>query len=620
MQLGYELIKEQLFFRKELIERVDWFIRLRWLFVAAGIAANGALLVIDPRAPVAEIIGVLLVVGAYNGVFLKVSTRLRSHGSHEAEPFIRFAHVQISLDVGALLLIIYFTGGLYSPIFIFSVIHVIIAGILLSTVSCYVYGGIILSAVGAMTMLQNIRLLPVQPVLLRLSSQTYDLKFPETLLLFLIYSAAVMITAALTTSIKASIRAKGRELLLVSKEMEQNNRKLTALYEMVKVLGRCTELQALMDSATCSATQIMGVKGCSIKLLDEERKRLRFASTYGLSGNYLAKESIDIERSAVNRSIIEGSAHAVGEIQRKDGFQYPEDVEKEGISSMVCLPLRVERMIFGVFCVYSDILHFFNKEDIRFFELMSDLTALAIENLKSELNKTWFLHKSAHQLRSPLDTVASLLKTLSKSYLGPLTDKQQEAIERCQRRIEMLRTMIKDLLGLGIRRSGGEKACMHALNVCDVLDGLIQSFRVQAAEKNIKIQMEIDRALPKITADVAMLEDLFGNLISNALKYTPPGGKITVTLDTESDGRLCCRISDTGIGIPKENMPHLFSEFFRAENAKEFTEDGTGLGLVIVKEILDRLNGTIRINSEVGQGTEVCLFIPASGESALPGE
>ena len=360
----------------------------------------------------------------------------------------------------------------------------------------------------------------------------------------------------------------------------------------------------------------MGVKGCSIKLLDEERRRLRFASTYGLSGNYLAKESIDIERSAVNRSIIDGSAHAVGEIQRRDGFQYPEDVEKEGISSMVCLPLRVERMIFGVFCVYSDISHFFKEDDIRFFELMSDLTALAIENLKSELNKTWFLQKSAHQLRSPLDTVLSVLKTLGKAYLGPLTDKQQDAIERCQRRIGILRKMISDLLGLGMRRSEGEKERLHSLDVSQVLDGLMQSFRIQAAEKGINVQTEIAHSLPKITANLAMVEDLFGNLISNALKYTPSGGKITITADTESDGRLCCRISDTGIGIPKENMPHLFSEFFRAENAKEFTEEGTGLGLVIVKEILDRLGGTIRINSQAGQGTEVCLLIPAAGERA----
>ena len=237
MQPGYELIKEQLFFRKELIERVDWFIRLRWLFVAAGIVGNGALLVIDPRAPVPEMIGVFFVVGACNTVFRKVSARLRSHGSHDAEPFIRFAHVQISLDVGALLLIIYFTGGLYSPVLIFSIIHVIIAGILLSPISCYVYGGIILIVVGAMTMLQNMELLAVQPVLFRLSSFPYDLQFPEALMLYLLYSAAVAITASLTTSIKVSLRAKGRDLLHVSKELEQNNRKLTALYEMVKVLG-----------------------------------------------------------------------------------------------------------------------------------------------------------------------------------------------------------------------------------------------------------------------------------------------------------------------------------------------------------------------------------------------
>ena len=106
----------------------------------------------------------------------------------------------------------------------------------------------------------------------------------------------------------------------------------------------------MMDSATRNAATIMGVKACSIKLLDEHRRRLRFCSTYGLSEDYVGRGSIDLEKSPINRSIIEGSFYAIGKIDQNDYFQYPEDIRKEGIASMLCLPLRVEKMVLGVFC------------------------------------------------------------------------------------------------------------------------------------------------------------------------------------------------------------------------------------------------------------------------------
>jgi signal transduction protein with GAF and PtsI domain len=111
----------------------------------------------------------------------------------------------------------------------------------------------------------------------------------------------------------------------------------------------------------------MGVKGCSIKLVDEEAKTLRFASTYGLSQDYLAKGKVDIDKSPINRRIFEGAVWAIGSIDEKDYFQYPEDIQKEGIASMICLPLRVEKKIFGIFCVYSDESYRFQEGDIQFF-------------------------------------------------------------------------------------------------------------------------------------------------------------------------------------------------------------------------------------------------------------
>ena len=611
MELGYELIKEQLFFRKELMERIDWFIRLRWMFAAAGLAGCALLRVIQPQAPILPLTAVFLGIAAYNAICRFLSIRLRTSDAHAPAPFIRLAHVQICLDLSALCIIIYLTGGLFSPVCFFAIFHVLLTGLLLSSLSCYSYTGIILGFIGLVTLLQGIHPAVVFPPLFPFPVLAAPRQCSEMLFVYLIYALALLITAGLSTSIKKSLRIKGRELLRVSKELESSNKKLTALYEMVQTMGRCKDLQALMDAATRNAAHIMGVKGCSIKVLDEQRRRLRFTSAYGLSEDYMAKESIDIHKSTVNRKIIEGMAHVVGDIQSRDQFQYPEDIEKEGIAAMVCLPLRVERMIFGVFCVYSGISHFFNPDDIQFFERMSDLTALAMENLKSELNKTWFLHKSAHQLRAPLNTLTSVLKTISGEYLGTLDAKQKEALLRCERRIDLLGQTVGDLLELSIRRSRGKKHDLHPMDVADLLNRLLPDFRSQAGQKNITIELDSAPGLPRIAANVSLLDDLLMNLISNALKYTPAGGKIRIAMDVNQDGRFRFRIADTGIGIAPQHLPHLFSEFYRAPNAKQHTEEGTGLGLVIVKEILDQLKGVIFIDSREGEGTEVQFLIPA---------
>ena len=613
MRLGHRLIKEQLFFRKELMERVDWFIRLRWFFAAAGLAGCAFLHLIHPRAPVSKLVAVLLTILLYNGLFVWISRWLRGKETRPPEPFIRFAHVQISLDLAALFVLIDLTGGLSSPLCFFAIFHLILAGILLSAASCYLYGAVILVAVGLMTLARTLNSTTVSPVLFHLPGVQAEPAAAQNLFNFLTYAAAVLVTVVLTTSIKKSLRAKGRELLHVSRELSISNEKLKALYEMVKTLGRCSDLQTLMDTATGNAAAIMGVKGCSIKLLDEHRRRLRFASTHGLSGDYLAKAGVDIRESAVNRGIIEGMAHVVGDIEDRDQFQYPEDVEREGIAAMVCLPLKVERMIFGVFCVYSGIPDFFKPGDVLFFELVSDLTALAMENLKSELNKTWFLHKAAHQLRSPLNTVFSVLKTMRDGYLGPVNPRQKNILARCERRLALLRSMLADLLEISIRRAHPDKTPLEPMDLADVIASHLPAFRIQAAEKNIDLSMTAAPHLPRVAASETLLDDLLINLISNALKYTPAGGKVWIEVDTDDQGRLRCSIRDTGIGIPAAHQAGLFSEFYRAPNAREFTEEGTGLGLVIVKEILDHLQGTIRINSAEGEGTHAVVLLPALG-------
>ncbi|MFO8090565.1 MAG: GAF domain-containing sensor histidine kinase [Desulfatiglandaceae bacterium] len=609
MELGYKLVREQLFFRKELVERVYWFIRLRWIGALVGLAGGWIIYLFRQSMPMVPLSCILGAVLLYNAVFLHVWKQLRHRAHPGVKRFVVFAHIQISLDLLALFVAIFFTGGISSPLLIFIIFYIILAGILLSPFSCYMYCLVVTAALAGLTLLQTCRAVPVCPAAFQSPLIPCGFEYPEMIFPILTFAAAVFVTAFLVTSVSLSLKEKGRKILRVSKDLEQNNIKLTALYEMVKNMGLYSDLDELMDMATRSAARIMGVRGCSIKLLDSSGKTLSFASTFGLSEDYVAKGTIDVEKSPVNRRIVQGSVFSIGKIDEKEYFQYPEDIEKEGISSMVCLPLRVEKAVLGVFCVYSDVSYYFVDGDVKFFSLMADLTALAIENLRSETNKTWFLHKAAHQLRSPLNAIYSMLEVLEKGYLGPLENRQIENISRCRLRLEMLGDMVTDLLKLGIRRGQDETRSLKKMNINETLNSIWETYRVQTEEKGIQLIVRPGEKLPPVMGDEKLFEDLFSNLVSNAIKYTPPGGKIEVQTSLYPDGRVRLEVSDTGIGIPPRDIPRLFTEFFRAENAKETAEEGTGLGMVIVKEIVDNLRGTISVDSEVGKGTTfVCLF------------
>ena len=604
---GYELVREQLFFRKELMERVLWFIRIRW--IAVGVAGAGTWIAysLEPRFPVLPLSLIVLSIFLYNILFHLTWRRLQSLKSLEVRPFTLFANVQISSDLVALYLMIYFTGGIYSPLLMFGIFHIILAGLLLSPISCFVYSVFVILAAGGFLAMESSSIMRAPPALFQNPVLLHFLPGSRTLLSVLVYYAffvaATLVTAFLITTIKLSLRSKGRDLLRISKDLDASNAKLTALYEMLKKMNQCDHLRDLMDLATRNAASIMGAKASSIKLLDESRKKLIFASAHGLSQDYLAKGAIDLEKSSINRKVIEGSYFAVGRIEEEDYFQHPEDIRREGIASMVSFPLRVEKMATGVFSVYSDKSYYFQDSDIEFFSLMNDLTALAIETLRSQLNRSWFVSKAAHELRAPFTAVHGMLGVMRNEYLGPLNEKQKETLMKSERRLEMLGTLVDDLLKLGLKRAEADKRTIHPVDGSKIMKGLGDFFQDYASEKGVDIGFEIEDPLPQLMADEKLIDELFVNLISNAIKYTPRGGQVQVSLVKESETHVLLKVSDTGIGIPEEDMPRLFTEFFRAKNAKALTQEGTGLGLVIVKEIIDFLSATIQVESQAGKGT-----------------
>jgi signal transduction histidine kinase len=217
----------------------------------------------------------------------------------------------------------------------------------------------------------------------------------------------------------------------------------------------------------------------------------------------------------------------------------------------------------------------------------------------------------AHNLRAPLAASVSMLTLIDQGYLGDVTAEQKAYIMRIGSRLEGLDNLVGELLVLGRGRSPDQRP-YEAVDPADLARRVNETFSSSAERSGIDLQIACDREAPVITGDAEMLAQLLENLVSNSVKYTPKGGHVSVEFRQSATGGLDISVRDSGIGIPVSEQAQLFSEFFRASNAKQAEADGTGLGLAIVKQVVDSHGGTIEVESAEDAGSLFRVTIPAT--------
>ena len=195
--------------------------------------------------------------------------------------------------------------------------------------------------------------------------------------------------------------------------------------------------------------------------------------------------------------------------------------------------------------------------------------------------------------------------------------KTRETLEKAERRAMDQLALIADLLELGRIGSADARGQVQPVQLDQSLRDQTELLIAGAHERGITIDLQIAPNLPPVLANPDQIKSLWNNLISNAIKYNRNGGRVEVVLGLEGR-RLVARVSDTGIGIPPEAMKRLFSEFFRADNAKTHSRTGTGLGLSIIKEIVERAGGEITVESALDQGTTFRFWLPAITPQGKP--
>jgi two-component system sensor histidine kinase/response regulator len=226
--------------------------------------------------------------------------------------------------------------------------------------------------------------------------------------------------------------------------------------------------------------------------------------------------------------------------------------------------------------------------------------------------KSAFMRKVAHELRAPIAAIESFMNSILEGYGSPEVKRLMQ--ERAAQRARELLELVDDLLNLSRIKEVKLETAEQEVSLQKILEQVLDLHGPEAERKEITLEVDCQDC-PPIRADPAHIKQLWTNLISNAIKYTPQGGSVSVHLGTEG-GTIVGRVADTGIGIAQEDLPRLFEEFFRTEQAKAFAQYGTGLGLSIVKEIVEEYGGDLSVESTLGQGSAFTFRLPASPDRA----
>ncbi|MFZ5919166.1 MAG: ATP-binding protein [Chloroflexota bacterium] len=235
--------------------------------------------------------------------------------------------------------------------------------------------------------------------------------------------------------------------------------------------------------------------------------------------------------------------------------------------------------------------------------VMQDITHLKeLDHMKSE-----FVSTVSHDLRSPLTSIKGFADLLP--VVGSLNAQQQDFLQKIQRGVETITELISDLLDLG-RIEAGVNLEMMPCELAPIVEKVMQDHLNHAHLKTQTLQWEIVAPLPPIMGSPLRLGQAVSNLINNAIKYTPKGGQISVSV-TEDDGQVVVTVQDSGIGIPPADLPYIFDKFYRVQTKETQDISGSGLGLSIVKSIIEKHQGRIWVHSQAGAGSTFSFVLPA---------
>jgi signal transduction histidine kinase len=256
------------------------------------------------------------------------------------------------------------------------------------------------------------------------------------------------------------------------------------------------------------------------------------------------------------------------------------------------------------------------SEETEFGRLAESYQTMARQLAELERLRAEFVGVASHELKTPINVIIGYLELLQEGIYGELTGKQKDVLNTINKQANGLTRLVKRLLDISRFEASGGKLEVREVDLQRLLGTLESSFSVLAMQRDISFSVQHGQDLPaKVVWDEDRVNEVLGNLLSNAFKFTPRGGKVALSV-LPDDGNIVITVADTGAGISPGQLPHIFDKFFQADNQAQAATKGTGLGLAIAKEVVEAHGGHITVESRVGEGTTFVVTLPTEASGA----
>jgi signal transduction histidine kinase/putative methionine-R-sulfoxide reductase with GAF domain len=405
------------------------------------------------------------------------------------------------------------------------------------------------------------------------------------------------------------------------------DQELNARVEELSVMQRIDrELNASLDVARAMrltlewAMRQSNAEAGLIGILEEKGIRLMAQQGYEEIEQTYKDTLMPLEQAAMHTAVETSQPQRLALDDRQPGLL-------AGARTQTVVPIRREANVIGLIVLESRSAESQPGEALTFLTRLSDHAAIAIANaqLYHEVQaandaKSEFVSFVAHELKNPMTSIKGYSELLAKGAVGPITDMQANFLGTIHSNVERMSTLVSDLNDNSKIEAGRLRMDFKALDISDVIDEVVRSTKRQMDDKKQSATLNIPAKLPKTWADPTRLAQIITNLVSNANKYTPEGGVITIGAeksanqwDAEGAAEVVhIWVQDTGIGISLDDQKKIFQKFFRSEDSKAREVPGTGLGLNITKSLIEMMGGRIWFESEFRQGTTFNFTVPVA--------
>jgi signal transduction histidine kinase len=426
-------------------------------------------------------------------------------------------------------------------------------------------------------------------------------------------------------------------------DVRERNDALAALGEIARAVSASLDVDTTLRAVSAYAVQLTRSDSASLFLYDEAQDRSEVCASHNTPEDYLrAIESHHpTGRSGVTQEPAFGLSLIAKVVRERAPMQIP-NVEADtrqrnrdlylrwGYRALLGVPVVHGSRVVGALCVRRKRAGEFSQREVELVTMFARQAAVAIVNARlfSELqekasqlevvsrHKSQFLASMSHELRTPLNAIIGFSEVLLDPDMGPFPpEEQREFVGNILTSGRHLLRLINDILDLSKVEAGKMEHHPEPVNLPEVAEGVVATLKTLATKKQLRVETDFPAHLPLVWADPPRLKQILYNLLSNAIKFTPGGGCVSVaarSLSAAPQQFLEVSVTDTGVGIPAEDLERIFMEFEQVVDTTLPRQEGTGLGLPLVKKFVELHGGTIRASSSPGQGSAFVFTIPTA--------